>query len=165
MATFISRPKVRPCFGYHKICLFIEAYIFPYIQFPWNLVLWGFWGRWLWVYSKFKMTDPIWRTQLPKVTLFSWNSVLEGYWDRWLRIRIKNSEIQYGKSNMTNQNVKSYLIWKKFCGDFWGLPGPPPPPPPPRFTLAILLHKWVQSFPPVLLIVRVTVKQRQTTLI
>ena len=44
-------------------------------------------------------------------------------------------------------------------------PGHLPPPPPPPFTLAILLHTWVQPFPTALLVVRVTVKQRRTTLI
>ena len=35
----------------------------------------------------------------------------------------------------------------------------------PPFTLVILLHTWVQPFPTDLHVVRVTVEQRQTTLI
>ena len=35
---------------------------------------------------------------MQKVNWFEWNSVFEGCWDRWLRIRIQNSEIQYGGS-------------------------------------------------------------------
>ena len=33
---------------------------------------------------------------MQKVNWFGWNSVFGGCWDRWLRIRIQNSEIQYG---------------------------------------------------------------------
>ena len=48
-----------------------------------------------------------------KINKLGWNLVPREFWGRWLRIRIWNSEIKNGGSNIAAKNTRNDLIWMK----------------------------------------------------